>query len=350
MPRDDKTGDGDLEQGENQDDAASGSSDEARRLEGAASPTPRPTVFDEVLAAHAILPGGVSDATGIENPISSNSSATFDTEEDAAGLSISAMLAKMDSQHQHALSEDDIALLTKAFGACDIDAGGDINVEELNVVLRMLGAALTEDECTTLMRHTNVAYRKWAHSVGIDPEEKFFMEDLKEQSLLNVVPDTNRGLRAVQVWNPFSNEYEERVSTPLFHRFHVDKLLLAPKRTTKAGARLAKGSVKAIAALSPRRTPGKDEADEEAEISESKAEEMAKSMTLDFREFVFMMNTEILGVTGLDDWRASAMKMYKLRRAYDSLEINGDNELSEEELQMVRGHLCAATCAIVLAV
>ena len=124
------------------------------------------------------------------------------------------------------------------------------------------------------------------------------------------------------MWNPFTNEFEERESGGgALHRFYKSRTQRKPTRTTEMGLTLAAGTLAGSRASS---------------TDFSTAGAAGGNMTLNFREFVFMMNSDLLAVAGIDDWRVHAERMNKLRNAYDAMDVDGDDRMSKEELQMVR--------------
>ena len=63
--------------------------------------------------------------------------------------------------------------------------------------------------------------------------------------------------------------------------------------------------------------------------------QVADSTNLTFAELVFMMRSGALQKLLPTDWKTSVSVMRRLREAFDTVDVNGDHQLTFEELEMV---------------
>ena len=72
------------------------------------------------------------------------------------------------------------------------------------------------------------------------------------------------------------------------------------------------------------------------EEEEAEEEEQRSDIYIDYAEFIYLMTSHLVDeVLPGGDWRSGAYQMRLLRNAYDTADVDGDNQLEFEELEMV---------------
>lgn len=285
------------------------------------------------------------------------------------------------------ISEDDLADLTYAFQAADMDGGGSIGADEFKLMLTVMGCEVSDEDVAQAIHDAKDGFFAWkqmADAENVARCKRLWDEydddgsgtmDLAE--LKNVVMALSKdGFKADEItqadlgedgemdFDDFSAWILKQEGLPegfgapsqagtaglgrgrggLVKRGF--KVLLLPveltAKTAAASIHLATDVVSHIpgADLIPG-VPGKETKDAKVHGSAKDienalaAEEEEEEEELDFTEYVFLMRSGALAQFLPDDWQQRAEDMRKLREAFDTADVDGDNQLELEELEMV---------------
>jgi hypothetical protein len=246
------------------------------------------------------------------------------------------------ADHESELTEDELSDLTFAFQACDLDDAGTIAPDELHAMLSVLGADIDDAGCLALMKEAKQDFKDWlaTHEVGtVLPDH---MEHSKGKGH-GVHGETKHGGERHHHHLAIDRKNRHHPVLSRLHRAHghpAVKALVAPATYTgkmmSISYELAKKTI-------PEKT--KTDIDElEAEVGEGGVvvmEENALHGLIDsetemiFAEYVHMMCSTTIQKYTAADWHKSAYQMRLYRNAYDTADVDGDNQLEFRELEMV---------------
>jgi len=203
--------------------------------------------------------------------------------------------------------EEELGDLRFAFEACDLDGGGSIEVDELHTVLQVFGAAVTRETCKNL-----IVYAKKTYERAPDTEAKKNIANLGAS----------------------------------FLKFGTKAVMSAGAQTVGGVASIAKkgidgvGSVAGVTEMT-KFVPGANKlaglgGPGEAPEPEKPAKVLGPD-ELDFAEFCHVMATGTLDDYFPDggDWLDGAYHMRLTRASFSSADLDGDDELDEEEFRTV---------------
>jgi Ca2+-binding EF-hand superfamily protein len=282
------------------------------------------------------------------------------------------------------LSEDDINDLTYAFQACDADRGGTIDVSELHAMLEVLGApAVTMEQVQQLFVDSKKDFYEWRKShdanmvlpdemvysqtdVGHMDDQRFGGERHYHSLSINKANRTMlpqfqsvRDHRAVKTVT--NNKMVQAVGRPVVvigkAGIQATKTVATTAvNTTKKGVNLLKQSVaKPIdytgklldmsyslmtaddpVARDMREVEGETEHELRVQRERMMLEEaMADQEAMIFAEFVHLWGGQRIQDLIPGDWHKSADQMRIYRNAYDTADVDGNNEVDFHELQLV---------------
>lgn len=308
-------------------------------------------------------------AGGTVNPLSADNA--LPVEEDAIAANESAM------------SPDEMQVLTYAFQAADMDGGGAIDVDEFSLMLTVMGCEMTDAQILTALKNAKAGFKQWcemADSANVAKCQGIwdqFDDDKSGTMDLGEINNVVGKLRELgSDLSPFTKEQLDKMSSSgdgelsfsEFSRWFLKQEGLPdefspPKATAKPGkgAPKEKGALgkmadkAASAAMKPLRGmsktvisgPGEllkmsarqdmnaDKNAEDYDEEEAGRAMMEQEGELIFAEFVFMLRGGELKDFMPGDWQERAEDMSKLREAFDTADVDGDNQLELEELEMV---------------
>ena len=317
-----------------------------------------------------------------QNPLAQSQTLSADGDE----MSTAQMIAMNESE----MTEDELSNLTYAFQAADMDGGGNIDADEFQTMMTVMGGDLDNDAVSRVISNAKSGFRAWlaladeeniakAKAVWEEcDEDKSGTMDLREVNLVitklqamgcNPTPmaaadmaDGEIDFDEFKAWflaqdnlpDDFSaaaggkpggfsqkkgkgklGKLRTKLMSPLAGM--TKAVVTGPQQLLKQSAELLKSQA----------TTGKDEVDVTMGLpSDDEAaarEALDAELELIFAEFVFMMRAGLLKEFLPGDWQDRADDMRKLREAFDAADVDGNNELELDELEMVIISMCVAT-------
>ena len=308
-------------------------------------------------------------AGGAENPLAPSG----DSGDDA--------IAANESEMTGSEMED----LTYAFQAADMDGGGAIDFDEFSLMLAVMGCDMTEDQVKAAMAKAKAGFKKWCEMADADNVAKCqkiweeYDDDKSGTMDLGEINNVIGALRDLGSDLPtFTKEQVDKMSSAgdgelnfsEFSRWYLQQEGLpdefsAPKKGgAKPGAGgpvKEKGAVGKMASkassialkplagmtktvvtgpgqllkMSARQANNVDKDAEGYDEEEAARAMMEEEGELIFAEFVYMMRGGDLKEFLPGNWQERAEDMRKLREAFDTADVDGDNQLELEELEMV---------------
>ena len=322
--------------------------------------------------------------------------ASFEMEDgsgvDSAGNAVGATAAAADNPlaegddaiaaNESAMSASEMEDLTYAFQAADMDGGGAIDMEEFTLMLSVMGCTMTDEQIKAAMVQAKEGFKKWLAMADAENVAKCqrvwdqYDDDKSGTMDLGEINNVIGALRKMGADVPsFSQEQLDKMSSSgdgelnfsEFSRWYLqqdllpDEFSMDKKKAGIGGPAKEKGAMGKMAskasslAMKPlqgmtrkvetsatdllKRSGRQDTtADKDAEGYDE--EDAARAMMeeeeeLIFAEFVFMMRGGDLKEFMPGDWQEKADDMRTLRDAFDTADVDGDNQLELEELEMV---------------
>lgn len=301
-----------------------------------------------------------------------------------AGMSVADMIENIEAES--GITDDELADLTYAFQAADMDGGGSIDADEFNLMLTVMGCELSSEEVAQAIHNAKDGFYAWKQMADAENIEKCKrLWDKYDQDgsgtmdlaeLKNVVQALSMdGFKADEItandvdesgemdFDDFSAWILKQEGLPAGFGAPMQKgtsglgrgrgglvkrgfkVLLKPVQMTAKVAvgplQLAGQVVSYIPGaeyLPGIRGNGVDGAKvhgSAAGIANVLAAEENEELDLDFPEYVFLMRSGALSQFLPGNWRERAEDMRKLREAFDTADVDGDNQLELEELEMV---------------
>eukprot|EP01043_Picozoa_sp_COSAG02_P014829 COSAG02_NODE_618_length_19461_cov_39.117447_6_plen_1075_part_00 len=285
--------------------------------------------------------------------------------------------------NESAMSAYDMKVLTYAFQAADMDGGGAIDIDEFSLMLAVMGCEMTEDQVSTALANAKAGFKKWCEMADAENVEKC-------QRIWDEYDDDKSGTMDLGEINAVINKLREMGSDlPTFTQDDINKMsssgdgelnfeefsrwflrqeglpdeFSAPQagKPGGVGPPKEKGAIGKIASkassialkplqgftksvvsgpaellkMSARQNTTADKSGEDYDEEDAARAMMEEENELIFAEFVFMMRGGELSQFLVGNWQERAEDMSKLREAFDTADVDGDNELELEELEMV---------------
>jgi Ca2+-binding EF-hand superfamily protein len=283
------------------------------------------------------------------------------------------------------MTEDELEDLIYAFQAADMDGGGAIDADEFGLMLKVMGCEITEEQIAQAIEDARKGFSEWLAQADEANRAKC-------QSIWDEYDDDKSGTMDLGEINNVVGALRKLGSDlPLMTAPEIEKLasrddgeltfdefcrwylkleglpeeFSAPKKgkvggksKKEAGAVgkiAAKGKeavMKPLAGLSRKaaagptellkmsgrmKKQGQGEGGEDGELDDEETgrEMMGEAGELNFGQYVFMMRGGALKEFLPGNWQERAEDMRKLREAFDTADVDGDNQLELEELEMV---------------
>jgi Ca2+-binding EF-hand superfamily protein len=274
------------------------------------------------------------------------------------------------------MSEEELAELTYAFQAVDMDGGGAIDAAEFGMMLAVMGCALGAPKVAAIMAEAKAGFKAWKlladganaakcrqvweqhdadRSGTLDAKEvAAVMAQLRQQGArVEGAPDLGGGGEL---------GFERFCAWFIAHEGLPDdggggsggvrgggsgrcccggaggKNLTRAMAPFRATTRVVSAPAQLLAAsaqlLRSKKKPGQAAADEAAAAEARTLAKMQDGGELIFAEYAHMMRAGALRPHLPADWRARAGEMRKLREAFDAADVDGDNRLELAELEM----------------
>ena len=288
---------------------------------------------------------------------------------------------------QDGMTEDEFADLTYAFQAADMDAGGSIDYDEFKLMLSVMGCDISDEEvarCIHAAKDGFFAWRAMADAENVAKCKRLWDEYDDDKSGTMSLNELNKvvaalskeGFKADDItaddmpdgemdFDDFSAWILKQEGLPAGFGMPTqagtaglkggggDGLMKKGFRTLMMPVQLtAKAAVGPLqlAAKAASFVPGADHLPgipsrdssprkkvhgSAKDIQNALAEEEEEAEELDFAEYVFLMRGGALKQYLPGDWQERAEDMRKLREAFDTADVDGDNQLELEELEMV---------------
>lgn len=294
---------------------------------------------------------------------------------------------EMIQSNASAMTEDEMADLMYAFQAADMDGSGAIDTQEFKMMLEVMGCQITTTQVQEIIRNAKTGFREWLkasneenltkvreiweefdvdssgtmdlqeinavirklQSMGYKPEpmssgdldgremtfDEFTAWFLKVEGLPDdfSAPDDGAtgGLGRQQSKKKMKKQKEEaNDGTGPLQRFMVPFMSMTKK--------VASGPAELLARSLPKKHPDAN-ADGSGDADADNIDQMMRSADenneIIFAEYVFMMRGGALSRFLPGEWQERAADMRKLRDAFNTADVDGNNELELEELEMV---------------
>ena len=275
------------------------------------------------------------DRDQYDNPVAAgarNGASAFETEEGADGdaaVEAESPSPRKVAEHVTELTNDELSDLTFAFQACDVDAEGTIDVDELHSMLALLGTEITIDQTASLMKKAKRDFKNWlaGHEVGTELPEYFDQEAGTSPS--GVQGETKHG----------GDRHFHEISIDKANRHHpvlsplkkaqqntvvkvVAAPVLAPVKLLDMSYQMAKKAIPSKTAAAIDETKLTD-GDALAMVEDALPGKMDSNTEMIFAEYVHMMCGETIKEYVPADWRKSAYQMRLYRNAYDTADVDG---------------------------
>lgn len=276
------------------------------------------------------------------------------------------------------MTEDEMTDLTYAFQAADMDGSGAIDAQEFQMMLEVMGAQITTSQVRELIRNAKVGFRAWLEASNQENRTKI-------QEIWDEFDEDNSGTMDIREINAVIGRLQEMgyKPTPMsskdlaggemsFDEFTEWFLTIeglpdefsAPKEGGTGGLgrkqsnkkspskgsralhrfmgpfvnltrRVASGPKELLA-----RSVAKSDTQATAEKSlDANIDQMMRSADendeIIFAEYVFTMRGGALSQFLPGQWQERAADMRKLREAFGTADVDGNNQLELEELEMV---------------
>ena len=304
-----------------------------------------------------------------DNPLlRANTSAGSDDTGGGGSRGLSA--AEMIARNQSEMTEQQLADLTYAFQAADMNGEGAVSSDEFMLLLKVFGCDLTEAALSDVMAKAKsgfAALLKVADEENIAKCKQIWQQFNSDSSTPMNMADINAVIRKLQEMGsnpePLTEEdMNTRFATPgeiTFDEFSAWFLKQEglpsdfAKPSGPAGPEKKRNTGPLRYALAPFRLTTQVAAaplqllQRSRQLAKRKLKEddtkdrvralMADPNQLIFAEFAFMMRAGILASVLGDgrNWQERAEDMIKLREAFDTADVDGDNKLELEELETV---------------
>ena len=325
----------------------------------------------------ATFTGDAFDREGDEfdNPLKAPAPTPEPAEEGAVGeggMSASDMIAANES----GMTEDELSDLTYAFQAADMDGGGAIDEDEFSMMLSVMGCDISVEQVRAVISEAKAGFKAWVKMADEEnlakckavwdkyDDDKSGTMDLRE---------INNVIKALQDmgFNPSPMSASDMADGELdFDEFSAwflkqeglpdtfappsanavpggkgEKKQGAVQKLAGAAGGVAGLALKPLAKLTKEVVTGpqqllkmsaqmKKDGDSTGD-AEQEGRDMMEEEDLSFAEYVFMMRAGLLTQFLPGDWQERAEDMRKLREAFDTADVDGDNQLELEELEMV---------------
>ena len=280
------------------------------------------------------------------------------------------------------LSEDDINDLTYAFQACDADRGGTIDVSELHAMLDVLGApALTVEQVQQLFVDAKRDFHEWRkahdsrmvlpdvmvysktdaghmddhrfggerhhHSLSINKEDRAILPQFQSVRDNTVVAAVSNNKLVQKVGKPVAAiskagvQATKAAATTAVNttKWGMSLLIRGAAVPIDYTGRLLDISYSLMAAGDPESGSGTALVSEhEMRVQRERVlleEAMANQELMIFAEFVHLWGGQRIQKLIPGDWHKSADKMRVYRNAYDTADVDGDDEVDFHELKLV---------------
>ena len=322
---------------------------------------------------------GTFDKSDDEGPMSrsSLSNETHDT------MSASQMIANVESEG--GMTDDELMDLTYAFQAADMDGGGAIDTEEFGMMLTVMGCTISDDQINQVIADAKSGFAAWKKlsddenvakckivwdKYDVDGDGSMDLDEVNaviaglHAEGFNPTPmstadldDGELDFEEFSAWFLKQEGVPDSFAPPTEGRAGglglgggsglIKRSMGGLMVPVKMGAKLAMGPLQlmeASVAMIPGASIIPGVHDRNATMDGAKvqgsAEEIANAMLEEkdqiiFAEYVFMMRAGTLTQFLPGDWQERAEDMRKLREAFDTADIDGDNQLELEELEMV---------------
>lgn len=319
----------------------------------------------------ATFTGDVFDKEGddFDNPIN--------TSEDGQEEGMSA--AQMIANNESGMTEEELSDLTYAFQAADMDGGGAIDQEEFSMMLSVMGCDISDAQVEQAIVDAKEGFSAWlkmADAENIAKCQRVWEEYDEDKSGTMDLGEVNNVIEALQNmgFNPspisaadmddgeldfdeFSAWFLKQEGLP--DTFSAPKANPVPggakaesgmRKLTNASMAVTGLALKPLSMLTKQAVAGPTELlkmsakmagvrepspDGQGGGDEEAGREMLDEADLSFAEYVFMMRGGLLQDFLPGDWQERAEDMRKLREAFDTADVDGDNQLELEELEMV---------------
>ena len=265
-------------------------------------------------------------------------------------------------------TDGELSDLTYAFQAVDMDGGQYIDLNELSLMLEVMGCEVSKEQVQSIITQAKAGFAEWVETK--DNETLARCSDVWK----NVDTDNSGSLGPKEIASVISNLRSQGFRVKAFSKSAMtdgrvdfkefsDWFIGQDGFSTDFGTPPAKGrgakACGALAAQAPRIGPKVRFAEKMAKkavtapvkllkksvevmaaglglSAEAKARQMMRNpQHLIFAEFVFMMRSGILKQFLSGPWQARARKMSELREAFDTADIDGNNLLKISELELV---------------
>lgn len=310
--------------------------------------------------------------------------------EDDGQVSAAQMIA---ANNESGMSEEELGDLTYAFQAADMRGTGVIDVNEFGLMLTVMGCDVTDAKIEELMSDAKTGFMAWAklsdeeniakcrdvwdqydedksgtmdlkeitqviaklREMGSEPEpisaadmadgeldfDEFSAWFLKQEGLPDefCAPGGKARTKVAGEKGIAAKIIGRTIKTALAPLQIVGKAASGPAALLASSAKMVKSGAKKGKGVGSTKSAMVDDTLLENEITEEEGDMLneilnAKGKLL-FAEFVFMMRGGLLKEVLSDDWQQRADDMTKLREAYDTADVDGNNELELAELEMV---------------
>ena len=285
--------------------------------------------------------------------------------------------------NENEMTEQEMEDLTYAFQAADMDRGGAIDFDEFSLMLAVMGSTMTPDQVRGAMATAKAGFKQWMEMADAENVAKCqviwddYDDDNSGTMDLGEINNVIDALRNIGSDLPtFTKEQVDNMSSAgdgelnfaEFSRWYLQQQGLpdefsAPKKGHVGGGGPAKEkgavgklaskassiAIKPIAGLtktvvsspaellrvSVRQNSNVDKGAEGFDEEQAAREMLEQEGEIIFAEFAYMMRGGDLKEFLPGDWQERAEDMCKLREAFDTADVDGDNQLELEELEMV---------------
>jgi Ca2+-binding EF-hand superfamily protein len=313
----------------------------------------------------------LEDGTGVDS-VGNAAGSTLNPLEDGGGGDDAIAL------NESAMTGGEMEDLTYAFQAADMDGGGAIDLDEFSLMLEVMGCVMTDEQVKTAMVNAKAGFKKWCEMADQEnvakcqkiwneyDEDKSGTMDLGEiNSVISALRNTGADIPSFtkEQVDEMSSSGDGELNFSEFSKWYLeqdllpDEFSLEKKKSQGSGEEKEKGAVGKMASkvlaplsgmtkqvvsgpaellkMSARQNATADKSAEGYDEEEAARAMMEEEGEIIFAEFVFMMRGGDLKEFMPGDWQEKAEDMRKLREAFDTADVDGDNQLELEELEMV---------------
>lgn len=248
------------------------------------------------------------------------------------------------------VSEEALGDLSFAFMACDIDRNGSVEGSELYAILHVLGSKATQGMVLACMQEAKDGFVAWCEKMEVDT-----WEDGADYGADHPDEDHRHGKRdhteLSMEKKAHGGGFVGRLNhSPIMQKYFIAQTANVLTSPLKLGHRMvvhsvngaakfgAKAADSAGAAMSKVGQALKKDGDLlfDTDSDENEEEEEIDELYIEFPEFIYLMTSHVVEkILPGGDWHKSAYEMRMLRNAFDTADVDGDNQLEFEELEMV---------------